>query len=234
MDVCGNEFFWHNDGSYDGNAWPDKCLVEKPGAATIDLVGVARAMREADGTVVLEDERGQTLRWPVPPARPPVSGQPVGARKQTERDEQLGAVARAKVMQPGIGDPLWYPGEAVVRSSTRSVQIYGEDEDLWLLWTSSPDGKQGRLLIAQGPQAGYLYGGAHWVEEAGRRCVSSIWIEPEYRQSARHTRTGRGTGVDLAGILAEMASAIGISCIFRPVSTAGARWAKRHGFAQIL
>jgi hypothetical protein len=154
-------------------------------------------------------------------------------RSGRARDEELASVAKTKAAMPGLGDPLWHPGERVERASTMDVKIYGEDEQLTLLWTTSLNvlgaRKNGRLIVALGPSATYIFGAAFWIEERGRRCVQSIWIEPEYRRAARHVRTGEGSGIDLGYLLAAMAREAGIDCALRPVSTAGKSWATRQG-----
>ena len=136
-------------------------------------------------------------------------------------------------MIPGIGDPLWLPKERVERTATMTVSLYDETETVTLLWTTAENSlgarKIGRLLIAGDASAYYLFGAAFWVEEYGRRCIQSIWIEPEYRRSAKHARSGQGVGTDFGAILLRMAKEAGIDCVLKPVSTAGASWAKRHG-----
>jgi hypothetical protein len=95
------------------------------------------------------------------------------------------------------------------------------------------------VLIASSDEAYYLYGAAFWVEEYGRRCVQSIWVEPEYRGDARHIRTGEPVlrtadtkaPLRLADLLAQMLRDVGVRCVLRPVSKAGQRWARKHGFS---
>lgn len=161
------------------------------------------------------------------------------SRDRTEdvarRDENLAVVAYQKAAMPGIGDPIWHPGERVKRVEQRPRRVYGEDETLFLLWTTSLDGRgrrtNGRCLVAQSERAFYLFGGLFWVEERGHRCVQSVWVEPEYRGRARHVRTGQGAGAGVGDLLAQMAHEAGVDCAFAPASTSGAAWARHHGFA---
>jgi hypothetical protein len=105
-----------------------------------------------------------------------------------------------------------------------------------------PDPDLGRAKCGargQGWRTGKLYGGAFWIEERRKRCVQSIWVEPEYRHGARHIVSGQPTivdrsgthPVDLADLLGKMLRKARVVCALEPMSTAGLRWVKRQGFA---
>lgn len=149
---------------------------------------------------------------------------------------------------PGIGHPLFMPGERIERREIHPVKMhysYGyENDNLVLLWTTAQNalGKRtnGRVLITTGPYAGYVLGGAFWTKEGKQRCVQSIWIEPEYRFGAKHIRTALPTLVDRAGAPIDLAAMLGkmlrgkpanVTCALEPMSAAGLRWVTRQGFA---
>lgn len=150
----------------------------------------------------------------------------------SRRDAALGVIARDKVLAP-IGAWPWHQNERVERTQYEDIELYGKPQQVVLIWTSSETARgartNGRLLIASNERAGYIGAGAFFVEARGRKCIDSVWVEPEYRQSTRHVRTGAPPGVDFGGILADMAKQERIDCVLRPVSGAGAAWAKRHG-----
>lgn len=163
-----------------------------------------------------------------------------------KRDEELGRVARMKAASLGIGHPLFLARERIERKATLDVFVGSgigyEPETLHLLWTSAENSlgarKNGRVLVASSDEAHYLYGAAFWIEEYGKRCVQSIWVEPEYRGDARHLRTKEPIVVradtraplKLADLLAQMLRDAGVRCTLRPVSKAGELWSRKQGF----
>lgn len=154
------------------------------------------------------------------------------SRQVTKRDVGLASVAKDKTLSP-IGQWPWHQNERIERTQYEDIELYGEPQQVVLIWTTSENAlgarKNGRLLIASNENANYIGAGAFFIEEYGRKCIQSVWVEPEYRQSMRHVRTGEPPGVDFGSILADMAKRDGIVCILKPISKAGAAWAKRHG-----
>lgn len=154
------------------------------------------------------------------------------SRPVTKRDAGLASVAKDKTLS-SIGQWPWHQNERIERTQYEDIELYGEPQQVVLIWTSSENAlgarKNGRLLIASNESANYIGAGAFFIEENGRKCIQSVWVEPEYRQSMRHVRTGEPPGVDFGSILADMAKRDGIVCILKPISKAGTAWAKRHG-----
>lgn len=141
----------------------------------------------------------------------------------------LGEVARIKVLGvPGrneadasIGHPLFFPGEKVVERAETKVTLHGEHEKMFITVTSMPDitgaHNAGRILLSYDRAVTVCYGGIFFARSYGRTCVQSIYLVEEYRRS------------DLGALLAQLAKSRRMTCVFEPVSPAGAAWAKRHG-----
>lgn len=154
----------------------------------------------------------------------------------SKRDAELAAVARMKAVSPGIGDPLFLPRERIERAERLPVRIGRDDDELHLLWTTAENAlgarKNGRILVASSPEAHYLYGGAFFIEEYGRRCVHSIWVEPEYRGAFAMTIRGGtqdGTLFRVPDLIGRMLRDAGVRCVLPPISKAGKGWARRQG-----